>query len=80
MDLRNIPKMNRVTIKWIKTAYDNALNKKAFFITNSFTKHAGNTTLQQQIIDGISAEEIEASWQPGVRAFKAIRNKYLIYD
>ena len=80
MDLRNIPKMNRVTIKWIKTAYDNALNKKAFFITNSFTKHAGNTSLQQQIIDGTSAEEIEASWQPGVRAFKAIRNKYLIYD
>ncbi|WP_029511543.1 exo-beta-N-acetylmuramidase NamZ family protein [Croceivirga radicis] len=80
MDLSNIPKMNRVTIKWIKTAYDNALNKKAFFMTNSFTKHAGNTTLQQQIIDGISAEEIEASWQPGVRAFKAIRNKYLIYD
>jgi uncharacterized protein YbbC (DUF1343 family) len=33
----------------------------------------------EQLKSGKSAEEIRASWQPGLIAFKKIRKKYLLY-
>ena len=33
----------------------------------------------KQIQQGKSMKEIKASWEPALKAFKAIRKKYLLY-
>lgn len=51
-----------------------------FFTRESFFDLlAGNSTLRQQIIDGLSADEIRQSWQKDLKEYKALRAKYLIY-
>jgi len=78
-DLRNTKKLNEIRLDWIIEAYKNSNKKDTFFKTKSFTKHAGNTILQQQIIKGMSAEEIKKSWEADLKTFKKIRKKYLLY-
>ncbi|MZQ80027.1 MAG: DUF1343 domain-containing protein, partial [Bacteroidales bacterium] len=36
--------------------------------------------LREQIISGMSATEIRASWKEGLERFSATREKYLLYD
>lgn len=45
-----------------------------------FNKLAGNKDLKQQIENDWSEERIKESWQAGLKEFKAIRKKYLIYN
>ena len=45
-----------------------------------FNKLAGNNQLWQQIRKGIPENEIRASWEPQLSAFKATRKKYLLYE
>ena len=78
-DLANSDRIQSVTLKWLLTAYQAATDKGAFFKTDGFTKHAGTEALQQQIEAGLSEEEIKATWQPAIAAFKEIRAKYLMY-
>jgi uncharacterized protein YbbC (DUF1343 family) len=40
---------------------------------------SGGPTLRDQIIAGKTEEEIKASWQPELRAFRQKREKYLLY-
>lgn len=63
---------------WLIGTYTNTPDKATFFDEN-FNYHAGNATLQQQIKDGISETEIRNSWQDGLKKFKIIRKKYLLY-
>lgn len=79
-DLSKIPRINEVSLQWILDAYKNTMDKSKFFLTAGFTKHAGTTELQKQIEAGLSEEEIKESWQPDLEKFKAIRNKYLMYE
>ncbi|AEM69669.1 Uncharacterized conserved protein UCP016719 [Allomuricauda ruestringensis DSM 13258] len=79
-DLSKTPRMNEVTMQWVIDAYNNTLDKSKFFLTDGFTKHAGTPLLQQQIEDGMTNEEIKATWQDDLEIFKKIRAKYLIYD
>jgi len=52
----------------------------SFFLKNNFIdKLAGSSQLREQIKSGMSADEIRASWQDGIAAFKKVRNKYLLY-
>jgi len=44
-----------------------------------FNKLAGNNLLMKQIQQGMSEQEIRKSWEQGLQAFKAIRQKYLLY-
>ena len=41
---------------------------------------SGSDDLRKQIIAGYSAEEIKASWQPDIEAFKAQREPYMLYE
>lgn len=59
-------------------AYQKTPKEEKFF-GSTFTIHAGNTKLQQQIEKGLSAQEIRETWQKDLEKFKEIRNKYLIY-
>lgn len=58
--------------------YKNYPEQQRFF-NNFFVKLAGTEQLQQQIALGLSADEIRASWQKDLQAFKKIRKKYLLY-
>jgi uncharacterized protein YbbC (DUF1343 family) len=72
-------------LQYLIDAYKLFTNKDSFFIKSKsgdyfFNKLAGNATLMQQLKDGKTEEEIRASWQPALNAFKEIRGKYLLYD
>lgn len=79
-DLSKHPSMNSVSLQWLLDAYQNSVDKSKFFRTNSFTKHSGNSILQQQIEAGLTEEEIKKTWQDDLKAFQRIRQKYLLYD
>ena len=78
---------NKIDIELIMEIYKAFPQKDSFFIQPKsgvitdyfFNKLAGNANLMEQLKSGKSAEEIRASWQPGLIAFKKIRKKYLLY-
>ncbi|MEL6484609.1 MAG: DUF1343 domain-containing protein, partial [Bacteroidota bacterium] len=78
-DLVDAGTLQSVSLKWLLKAYQNCLDKKGFFKTDGFTKHAGTELLQQQIEAGLSEAEIKATWKADITAFKKIREKYLMY-
>ncbi|MFN8690896.1 MAG: hypothetical protein ACK5XL_12910 [Cyclobacteriaceae bacterium] len=41
---------------------------------------AGTHKLKEQIIQGLTADEIRASWKSELDAFKVKRAKYIIYN
>ncbi|UAM96730.1 DUF1343 domain-containing protein [Polaribacter litorisediminis] len=78
VDLSKNKKLSSINLDWLIDAF-NKTPKTAKFFGETFTIHAGNITLQQQIEEGISAKEIRESWQEDLRDFKQVRSKYLIY-
>lgn len=65
-------------LKWLIQAYRLFPDKDKFF-TSYFNKLVGNSTLQQQIKQGMDEAAIRKSWEPALSDFKAIRKKYLLY-
>jgi uncharacterized protein YbbC (DUF1343 family) len=79
-NLTQIEKVNHLELKWLIKAYkENAQTKNPFF-NDFFTKLAGTKKLQQQIESGVSEIEIRKSWEKGLKEFKEMRKKYLIYN
>ncbi len=78
-DLRGHEKLNEISLWWLINAYNNTPNEVEFFQA-TFTAHAGTKKLQQQIENGMTAEEIRKTWQQGLEEFQKTRSKYLIYD
>ena len=78
IDLRNENRLDKVDIQWIVDAYEKTPKTEKFF-GETFTIHAGNTKLQEQIEQGLSASEIRQSWQGDIDTFRKIREKYLNY-
>lgn len=78
-DLSGIQKLTRLELKWLIKAYkENSQTKNPFF-NDFFTKLAGTKKLQQQIESGVSETEIRNSWETGLKDFKEMRKKYLLY-
>ena len=83
-DLRNAlkdglvpkPEMN---LDWIIDAYKAYPEKEKFF-TGYFDTLAGSSALREQIISGMTSEEIKATWSAGLDQFKLTRQKYLLYN
>ncbi|QNR24377.1 DUF1343 domain-containing protein [Croceimicrobium hydrocarbonivorans] len=71
--------LGEIYLYWLVESYRMAPDKSKFF-KPFFTLLAGTTKLQEQIVQGLTAEEIRASWQDDLRAFQQIRRKYLIYS
>lgn len=69
MDLSEQTSMSHLDLNFLRVAYQNSIDKPKFF-NDFFTKLAGNTTLQKQIENGLSSEEIKSSWQKGLQQFK----------
>ena len=78
-DLSTHSRMQEVSLQWLIEAYQNCTDKSMFFNTSGFTKHAGTSTLQQQIEAGRSEAEIKATWQEDLNRFHTVRKKYLLY-
>ncbi len=78
VNLKNTEKLNYVTIEYLIDAYNKTPKTETFF-GSTFTIHAGNLLLEQQIKDGLTSKEIHDSWQPQINTFKKIREKYLLY-
>ena len=72
--------LGRLNLSWLIDAYEQATNKEKFFLSNGFFNLlAGNSILKQQVIDGLTEEEIRKSWADDLAAFKAVRKRYLLY-
>jgi uncharacterized protein YbbC (DUF1343 family) len=77
--LRNIAdRQPGLNLSWLIFAYKNFPDKDHFF-TPFFDKLAGTARLRNQIIAGLSEEEIRTSWADDLASFQKIRCKYLIY-
>lgn len=80
---------NRLQLGWLIMAYKLFPDQANFFLgakkeklTDTdyfFNKLAGNATLMQQIRQGVPEPTIRKSWEPGLKKFKTIRKKYLLY-
>ncbi len=68
----------KIYLFWLIGTYASTSDKATFFDDN-FNYHAGNATLQQKIKYGVPEEKIRASWLDGIKKFKLIRKKYLLY-
>lgn len=80
LDLRNEPLSSEFTLKYLIDFYEKAPFKDQFFSRPQwFNLLAGNSTLQNQIKNGMSEAEIKATWQTDLESYKNIRKKYLLY-
>ena len=68
-----------LTLDYVIDAY-RALGLGDGFFTPMFEKLIGVGWVRGMILDGRSAAEIRARWQPDVQRFARLREKYLIYE
>lgn len=68
-----------INLEWVIKAYNDYPEKEKFF-TSYFDVLAGGPVLRDQIIKGMSSEEIRATWKKGLSEFSLIRSKYLLYE
>jgi len=90
LDLRNydvglLLKRKKINLDWIMELYKASPQKEKFFDSklsremNTIEVQVGTSEFRQQIIAGVSEEEIRKSWEPGLSNYKKMRKKYLIY-
>ena len=71
---------NQIDISHLMNAYrSTSLVDQPRFFNQFFNKLAGNSRLQDDIINNVSEHEIRASWQQDINAFLLLREKYLLY-
>ncbi|MDR2652792.1 MAG: DUF1343 domain-containing protein [Prevotellaceae bacterium] len=84
VDLRDEnPETSTFTLKYILDFYKKSQQIEGFnFFSHPdfFNKLAGNAELQEQIKNGLSEEEIRASWKEELAEYKIMRKKYLLYE
>lgn len=79
LDLSEVEVDKCFDLHYLLEMYQNS-DKSTFFLkSNFFEKLAGTDLLRKQLQQGVSEEEIRLTWEPGLLAFMAIRQKYLIY-
>jgi uncharacterized protein YbbC (DUF1343 family) len=60
--------------------FNRASDKTKFFLASNYIDQlAGTDQLRLQMLAGVSAQKIRASWQPALNAYKQTRQKYLLY-
>jgi uncharacterized protein YbbC (DUF1343 family) len=78
IDLTSSAPERKVSLKYLIDFYRTFPDKEKFFIP-FFDKLAGTRLLQQQIKEGLTEEEIRATWQADLKAYEVTRKKYLLY-
>lgn len=75
-------KADKLDLRYLMRYYrlHDATQHGPFFTSeNFFNKLAGNDELIRQIREGKTEQEIRASWEKDLQAYKEIRKKYLLY-
>ena len=70
--------LNKLDLSYLIKAYKQNTSNK--FFVPFFTKLAGTKKLQEQIVKGVSEQEIRNSWKDDLGNFIKIREQYLIYE
>ena len=84
-DVQEFRKTKQINLRWMMELYKASPYKEKFFKSELSTQMGvierltGSGLFRQQIIDGKSEQEIRASWEPGLSAYKEMRKKYLLY-
>jgi uncharacterized protein YbbC (DUF1343 family) len=84
-DTDHFRKTGRIQIEWMIELYK-AYPAKDKFFDRSQSKQMGNIDylagvyeFRKQIESGATADEIRATWEPGLSQYKEMRKKYLLY-
>lgn len=84
-DVNHLRKTRQLNLSWVIELYNAYPDKAKFFSRgrandiSAFDLRIGTDQLRKQIIAGVPEAEIRKSWEPGLKKFKAIRAKYLLY-
>lgn len=84
-DTSELRRSKKLNLKWMIELYNAYPDKKNFFDRsisnqiNNIDSLAGTREFKEQIMAGRSEDEIRATWQPGLKKFRATRKKYLLY-
>ncbi len=76
-DLRSV-EAPKLTLSYLLDAYRLYQDKEQFFL-NGFHLRSGYAELVDQIKQGLTEEEIKASWTDDLERFKQMRKNYLLY-
>lgn len=80
VDLREYPFEGGLTLRFFLSFFEKSGKSPQFFSrAHWFDLLAGTKKLRQQILQGLSEDEIRASWQPALEQYKQMRKKYLLY-
>ncbi|MDR1980507.1 MAG: DUF1343 domain-containing protein [Tannerellaceae bacterium] len=81
VDLREYPFEGGFTLRFLLDFYEKSGRDTAFFFSRPhwFDRLAGTKELRRQIIQGMKEDEIRATWQQELDAYKTVRKKYLLY-
>lgn len=84
-DVNQLRKTKRINFHWLMELYQAHPHKEKFFDSTLsqemgvLERLVGHAQFRKQIMEGRSEKEIRASWEPGLTAYKKMREKYLLY-
>ncbi len=79
-DIKELRSKAKLDLSYLIEFYTKLKMGSAYFLKSNFINNlAGTDQLKSQILAGKTLEEIEASWQSGLKEFKEKRKKYLLY-
>jgi uncharacterized protein YbbC (DUF1343 family) len=80
ISLADLQRKARIDLSYVVDAFRRMKDKEQFFLKNKFFDLlTGQRHIRQMILDGHSAQEIEATWKEDTARFREQRRKYLIY-
>ncbi len=84
-DVDLLRKNKRINLSWIIELYEAHPEKEKFFDSTLSNQMGvienliGSDLIREQIINGVSEDEIRESWEPELSDYKVMRKKYLLY-
>ncbi|RAI88440.1 exo-beta-N-acetylmuramidase NamZ family protein [Algoriphagus yeomjeoni] len=84
-DTEKLRASGQINFDWITELYNASPEKEKFFDSklsnqmNTIEMQIGRGDFRKQIIDGVPMETIRAGWEPGLKDYKEMRLKYLLY-
>ena len=80
VSVADLQRKARIDLSYVVDAFRRMKDKEQFFLKNKFFDLlTGQRHIRQMILDGHSAQEIEATWKEDAAHFREQRRKYLIY-
>jgi len=80
LSTKEVVRPNLINLEYLFKTYTELNEPAKFFLENNFIdKLYGSDYLRKAVVIGLTPDEIRASWQEDLDAYKTIRMKYLIY-